>query len=145
MAHGENMGLFNTVLESFRDKFENKKMVILPNAIFIPGIGGSGKTSVVDKALMEENDWVSGPTTTQTDNLFKIASEKGIKVKPLSKEDLFKVILQTEYGTYKGKIKEENSDDGGYSEIEGIEVFAIKNAPKHLLIDEVTLYSNAEL
>jgi len=62
MAHQANKPLFNKALTYFSEYFDNKDTVLLSNAIFIPGIGGSGKTSVVDKAVMEEGDWISGPT-----------------------------------------------------------------------------------
>jgi hypothetical protein len=44
----------------------------LDNTLISTGIGGSGKTSVCGKAVINKNTWVCGPTETQVNNLKEI-------------------------------------------------------------------------
>jgi hypothetical protein len=62
---------------------------VLENTIISTGIGGSGKTSVGAKSVINKNSWVCGPTETQISNLKELAPDlKGYSVK-----DLLKIIL----------------------------------------------------
>lgn len=109
--------------------------------LIITGIGGAGKTAAVASFAYNESEttWLSGPTDTQIQGLKKVAT-KGIGK---SKEDLFNYILggkPIDYIVKKGKG------------IDGRNIISVNsqnlntaNAPKHLIIDEATHFSNAEL
>jgi len=62
----------------------------LENTIISTGIGGSGKTSVCAKAIVDKNTWVCGPTETQTTNLKELAPN----LKDYLVKDLLKLILE---------------------------------------------------
>ena len=148
-AHETNKELFNQFLNLFKAESELNDQILLENTIIITGIGGSGKTSVCAKAVINENTWVCGPTDTQVKNLKSLSSNlKGYTVK-----DLLKLILEDQYD---GKnIKDglvtttnENSkgqNDGGRANISKLKINSFSNPPSNIILDESTLISNAEL
>jgi hypothetical protein len=56
------MSFVNQMLDLFKE-WTGSNSPILYNATIVTGIGGSGKTSVVVKASINEGAWISGPTS----------------------------------------------------------------------------------
>ncbi len=149
-AHENNKELFNQFLGLFKREANLDDQVLLENAVVITGIGGSGKTSVCAKAVVGKNTWVCGPTTTQTDALKELAPD----LKDYTVSKLLKLILEDQYDETTGIKKdlistsEENSKnqrDGGRADISKLKINSFSSAPSHIILDETTLVSNAEL
>lgn len=109
--------------------------------LIITGIGGAGKTAAVASFAYNESEttWLSGPTDTQIQGLKKIAT-KGIGK---SKEDLLNYILGGKPINYTVK-KKRGIDGRSIISVDSNDLNTV-NAPKHLIIDEATHFSNAEL
>ena len=156
-----NPEVINAVLEYLHEKL---KLPILKNTTIITGVGGSGKTQAVARLSTSngEDTWLSGPTSSQVNNLLE-ALPKGTGK---SKEELFEIILgkaeATEFlnsVTWDEANKRWVDKTGGkfYTKIPGldhnttvelkkdIKVNKITNAPKLIVIDEATHFSTAEL
>lgn len=152
------MDFVNKILEQFL-KQNNIDMNILKNATIISGIAGVGKTDVVVRALQDNDSvWVSGPSDTQIDGLKKIIPHAST----YGHTELFNTILGSEqYSEILSEIKaatakqseEKNIYNGKYiSTKKGNPIlkldkinFITKDAPKQLVIDEITLFSNTEI
>jgi len=109
--------------------------------LMITGIGGAGKTAAVANFAYNESEvtWLSGPTDTQIKGLKKVAT-KGIAK---SKEDLLNYILGGKSIDFIIK-KKKGLDERSVLNVTSSDL-NIANAPNHLIIDEVTHFSNAEL
>jgi DNA transposition AAA+ family ATPase len=107
----------------------------------ITGIGGAGKTAAVASFAYNESEttWLSGPTDTQIQGLKKVAN-KGIGK---SKEDLLNYILGGKPISY--TVKKKKGIDGRSIISIDSQDLNTTNTPKHLIIDEATHFSNAEL
>ena len=128
--------VINTALEVLQElaKKYDYNVPVMWNTEVITGLGGGGKTSVEAKYLInqDEDTWIAGPTSHQVEALATIAP----KAKTFSVNDLIKAI-------YTGEVKGSEGiglDKGWKPAIfSGDETkFVIKDAPKHLLIDEAT-------
>lgn len=143
-AHENNKQLFNQFLELFKKQTELNDCPILENTIISTGIGGSGKTSVCAKAIVNKNTWVCGPTETQTNNLKQLAPN----LKDYLVKDLLKLILEDQYdgkSIKKELIVEKNGADGGRADISKLIIKSFSTPPSNIILDETTLVSNAEL
>lgn len=147
-AQENNMSFVNDMLDLFKEATKSKNPVFY-NTTIVTGIGGSGKTSVVAKGIIQDGAWVSGPTSTQVDALKKLGNVVG-----KSKEELMRIILEDQYGQFysdlsdlkKAKtLKFVKNNTGNNVDISGIKSPTTKDAPKQLVIDEITLFSNAEI
>lgn len=162
----DDSSIFNPALEYIK---KNKLlgvegMTYLTKTLFVPGIGGAGKSSVdakymVDYAtevakISQDKIWLTAPTEEQRKNL-KDSVIKGV-VK--SKEDILKIALDpTVYAKLIDDIKHDKTDSEYYSIVNlpggntGIQLnwdnikLNATTAPEILVIDEVTHFSNAEL
>ena len=148
-AQENNMDFINNMLDLFKE-WTGSKSPVLYNTTIITGIGGSGKTSVVAKAVMTEGAWISGPTNEQIKSLSKLGKD----LVPKSKEELMKFILGDQYAEFysdqqnpkKAKLltlKINNSGD--VFDLSKVTFNKTPGAPKQLVIDEITLFSNAEI
>lgn len=144
-AHENNKELFNQFLELFKKQTGLNDCPILENTIISTGIGGSGKTSVCAKAIINKNTWVCGPTDTQTNNLKELSPN----LKDYLVKDLLKLILEDQYdGTNIKKeliTEEDKKGDGGRADISKLTIKPFSNPPSNIILDETTLVSNAEL
>ena len=144
-AHENNKNLFNQFLELFKKETGLEDCPILENTIISTGIGGSGKTSVCAKAIVNKNTWVCGPTETQTTNLKELAPN----LKDYLVKDLLKLILEDQYdGTSIKKdliTEKDKKGDGGRADISKLTIKPFSNPPSNIVLDETTLVSNAEL
>lgn len=160
-AQQSNPEVINTVLEYLNEKLN---LPILKNTTIITGVGGSGKTQAVARLSTSngEDTWLSGPTSSQINNLLEALPKGSGK----SKEELFEIILgraeATEFlnsVTWDEANKRWIDKTGGkfYTKTQGldknttvelksdIKVNKITDAPKLIVIDEATHFSTAEL
>lgn len=152
-AQQANPKFINSLLQEITKEL-NFNRSILWNASIITGLGGAGKSQVVARALSTTNNiWYSGPSNSQIENLLKInPNAKGI-----SKEDLFNEILES--GEYNKVIQEINPETknkgekvnynithtGDYITLKNIKYKKLETVPEKLIIDEITLFSSAEI
>ena len=132
-AQENNMDFVNSMLEIFKEETKSKNP-ILYNATIVTGIGGSGKTSVVAKGIIKKGAWVSGPTSTQVDQLKKLGEVEG-----KSKEELMRIVLEDQYGQFysdltnlkKAKLlKRIDNESGDNVDVSGLNVPITKDAPQ---------------
>ena len=157
--HKNAMPFINKILDEYAKK-ENIKANILKNAIIIEGIAGVGKTDVVIRALQDSTTViVSGPSSTQIEALKKIIPH----AETLGHKELFtKIIGQDTYAAILKEIQDcttkkkdlkafsgkylVSSEKQEYATINFDKInFIINDAPKQVVIDEITLFSNVEL
>lgn len=138
-----NPSLISFVINRIKKK-SNIKVPILDRLLFISGIGGSGKTSVVAKYITDyaknKHIIVAGPTDTQVTGLNKsLGVTDGIDAKQL----LSLVINDTKYKDLNGEFNNLSSTDSVESLISDADV---KNHDSGILvIDEVTHFSTLDL
>ena len=148
-AQQNNLEFMNEMLHLFKDesKFDGD---VLENACIIEGIGGAGKTSVVIKGIQSNSVVISGPTETQISNLEKHISDS----KSYTSEELLKLALGDQYAKFNDELKTQKNGDllkfsnhpsGKKVDISAIKIETIENPPKQIIIDEATLFSNAQL
>lgn len=155
LAHSQNLDLINRALRYVNSKVE-VKLPVMPNLTIVTGVAGAGKSFII--STIANNDgttWISGPTQNQIDKL----SENLTKAAPITKEDLLKKILGSNYAEF---IKEVETISSGTSgkffnyktglkeaatlELkEGVTFNKIDNAPKELIIDEAAHFSTGEM
>ncbi len=145
-AHENNKERFNEFLTLFKKETGLDDLPILENTVISTGIGGSGKTSVCGKAVINKDTWVCGPTETQVNNLKEIKSN----LTGYTSKKLLKLILEDQYDEKLGIKKElvstnNNKHDGGRADISKLEIKSFSNPPSNIILDETTLISNAEL
>lgn len=138
-----NPSLVSSVINRIKKK-SDIKVPILDRLLFISGIGGSGKTSVVAKYITDyaknKHIIVAGPTDTQVTGLNKsLGVTDGINAKQL----LSLVIDDAKYKDLNGKFNNLSSTDNVESLINNADV---KNHDSGILvIDEVTHFSTLDL
>lgn len=138
-----NPSLISSVISRIKKK-SDIKVPILDRLLFISGIGGSGKTSVVAKYITDyaknKHIIVAGPTDTQVTGLNKsLGVTDGIDAKQL----LSLVINDAKYKDLNGKFNNLSSTDSVESLISDADV---KNHDSGILvIDEVTHFSTLDL
>lgn len=138
-----NPSLVSSVINRIKKK-SDIKVPILDRLLFISGIGGSGKTSVVAKYITDyaknKHIIVAGPTDTQVTGLNKsLGVTDGINAKQL----LSLVIDDAKYKDLNGKFNNLSSTDNVESLISNADV---KNHDSGILvIDEITHFSTLDL
>lgn len=138
-----NPSLVSSVISRIKKK-SDIKVPILDRLLFISGIGGSGKTSVVAKYITDyaknKHIIVAGPTDTQVTGLNKsLGVTDGVNAKQL----LSLVIDDAKYDKLNGKFNNLSSTDSVDSLINNVDV---KNHDSGILvIDEVTHFSTLDL
>lgn len=138
-----NSSLVSSVINRIKKK-SDIKVPILDRLLFISGIGGSGKTSVVAKYITDyaknKHIIVAGPTDTQVTGLNKsLGVTDGINAKQL----LSLVIDDAKYKDLNGKFNNLSSTDNVESLISNADV---KNHDSGILvIDEITHFSTLDL
>lgn len=138
-----NPSLVSSVINRIKKK-SDIKVPILDRLLFISGIGGSGKTSVVAKYITDyaknKHIIVAGPTDTQVTGLNKsLGVTDGINAKQL----LSLVIDDAKYDKLNGKFNNLSSTDSVESLISNADV---KNHDSGILvIDEITHFSTLDL
>lgn len=138
-----NPSLVSSVINRIKKK-SDIKVPILDRLLFISGIGGSGKTSVVAKYITDyaknKHIIVAGPTDTQVTGLNKsLGVTDGINAKQL----LSLVIDDAKYKDLNGKFNNLSSTDSVESLISNANV---KNHDSGILvIDEITHFSTLDL
>lgn len=143
IASINNPSLVSSVINRIKKK-SDIKVPILDRLLFISGIGGSGKTSVVAKYITDyaknKHIIVAGPTDTQVTGLNKsLGVTDGINAKQL----LSLVIDDAKYKDLNGKFNNLSSTDSVESLISDADV---KNHDSGILvIDEVTHFSTLDL
>ncbi len=143
IASINNPSLVSSVINRIKKK-SDIKVPILDRLLFISGIGGSGKTSVVAKYITDyaknKHIIVAGPTDTQVTGLNKsLGVTDGINAKQL----LSLVIDDAKYDKLNGKFNNLSSTDSVESLISDADV---KNHDSGILvIDEVTHFSTLDL
>ena len=148
-AQENNSKFINKMLQLFKDK-TGYDGVILENTSIVTGIGGAGKTSVVAKGIAQEGAAIGGPTEEQIKNLKKHVSNP----KEYTREELLKLILGDQYNSFVEEVKSQkngslvkfgSNSSGDTVDISSVKIGTIDNPPKQLIIDEATLFNNAEL
>lgn len=143
IASINNPSLVSSVINRIKKK-SDIKVPILDRLLFISGIGGSGKTSVVAKYITDyaknKHIIVAGPTDTQVTGLNKsLGVTDGINAKQL----LSLVIDDAKYKDLNGKFNNLSSTNSVESLISNVDV---KNHDSGILvIDEVTHFSTLDL
>lgn len=143
IASINNPSLVSSVINRIKKK-SDIKVPILDRLLFISGIGGSGKTSVVAKYITDyaknKHIIVAGPTDTQVTGLNKsLGVTDGINAKQL----LSLVIEDAKYKDLNGKFNNLSSTNSVESLISNVNV---KNHDSGILIiDEVTHFSTLDL
>lgn len=138
-----NPSLVSSVINRIKKK-SNIKVPIFDRLLFISGIGGSGKTSVVAKYITDyaknKHIIVAGPTDTQVTRLNKsLGVTDGINAKQL----LSLVVDDAKYKDLNGKFNNLSSTDSVESLISNADV---KNHDSGILvIDEITHFSTLDL
>ena len=138
-----NPSLVSSVINRIKKK-SDIKVPILDRLLFISGIGGSGKTSVVAKYITDyaknKHIIVAGPTDTQVTGLNKsLGVTDGINAKQL----LSLVIDDAKYKDLNGKFNNLSNTDSVESLISNADV---KNHDSGILvIDEITHFSTLDL
>lgn len=138
-----NPSLISSVINRIKKK-SDIKVPILDRLLFISGIGGSGKTSVVAKYITDyaknKHIIVAGPTDTQVTGLNKsLGVTDGINAKQL----LSLVVDDAKYKDLNGKFNNLSSTDSVESLISNADV---KNHDSGILvIDEITHFSTLDL
>ena len=152
-AQSSNPKFINSMLEELAGLTESgKKKPILWNTSIVTGLGGAGKTQVIAKALStSDNVWYSGPSNTQVESLLKI-NPNG---RSLNKQDLFNEILEPgEYAKVTSEISSKKSGErinyssqhlGDFVTLKNVKYKKVQNPPEKLIIDEITLFSSAEI
>lgn len=143
IASINNSSLVSSVINRIKKK-SDIKVPILDRLLFISGIGGSGKTSVVAKYITDyaknKHIIVAGPTDTQVTGLNKsLGVTDGISAKQL----LSLVIDDAKYKDLNGKFNNLSSTNSVESLISNADV---KNHDSGILvIDEITHFSTLDL
>ena len=138
-----NPSLVSSVINRIKKK-SDIKVPILDRLLFISGIGGSGKTSVVAKYITDyaknKHIIVAGPTDTQVTGLNKsLGVTDGINAKQL----LSLIIDDAKYKDLNGKFNNLSSTNSVESLISNADV---KNHNSGILvIDEITHFSTLDL
>ena len=142
-AQKENPKAIDEALDWIKTK-TGSKMDVAHNTSIVTGLGGSGKTFAVARLNLGtgKNTWVSGPTQSQVNTLNNSLPDSTEKLK----SDLFNTIFGGKAPNIKDlyTIQRENGNIIVNLK-DNLNVKKIDNAPKQLVIDEVTHFSTPEL
>lgn len=142
-AQKENPKAINEALDWIKTK-TGSKMDVAHNTSIVTGLGGSGKTFAVARLNLGtgKNTCVSGPTQSQVNTLNNSLPDSTKKLK----SDLFNTIFGGKAPNIKDlyTIQRENGNIIVNLK-DNLNVKKIDNAPKQLVIDEVTHFSTPEL
>lgn len=142
-AQKENPKSINEALDWIKAK-TGSKMDVAHNTSIVTGLGGSGKTFAVARLNLGtgKNTWVSGPTQSQVDNLKNSLPDSTEK----PKSDLFNTIFGGKAPNIKDLYTTQKENGSTITNLKSnIDIKKIDNAPKQLVIDEVTHFSTPEL
>lgn len=142
-AQKENPKAINEALDWIKTK-TGSKMDVAHNTSIVTGLGGSGKTFAVARLNLGtgKNTWVSGPTQSQVDNLKNSLPDSTEKLK----SDLFNTIFGGKAPNIRGLYTTQKENGSTIANLkDNLNVKKIDNAPKQLVIDEVTHFSTPEL
>jgi len=152
-----------------KSKLIYENITKLPNTAFMPGLGGTGKTStsikysldyLIDVLGLEESDiWLSAPTSTQRKNLKKNLGRGIIKESDSSNAGMELISMAVDPNIYKSIISdlEQEKESSEYYttvvEHDGTSVVLnwdkiklnTKAAPKLLIVDEYTHFDNVAM
>ena len=162
MAKLKNPKIFEEGVKYLK-KVTGDSRPFLDQIVFIDGGAGVGKSQVCAKNVQKFSEfldpksvtWLAAPGKTQLDNLFDAV---GVGV-TFTRQDLFnKIVDPATYSeimtSLKGNGKGTNTDYYSYSESIESEIYTLKpdkikfntkDAPKLLIIDEITHFSGIEL
>lgn len=149
------------IIDSGLEYLKNKlpyRFPILNAIVFIDGVAGAGKTQAIAKTVSKYIDsddiWLTAPKDSQRKTLHE-SIQKGLEK---SKEKIFEEILDPDtYAAIMKDINENKSDSKYYNSVkllDGSTGIVLKKdsitfkdfaAPKLIIIDEVTHFSNIEL
>lgn len=135
-AQQQNPSAINEALNWLKIE-SGSKLSIIENATIVEGLGGSGKTFAVAKLNLEtgKDTLVSGPTEFQVTNLKKSLPDATEK----SKQELLDYI----FGGSTPNLETFFSDD--HTPKAAIPTVKVTDAPKNIVIDEVTHFKATEL
>ncbi len=138
-AQQSNAKLINKALEWLA---KDSKFDVAYNTTISTGVGGSGKTFAVARLNVGtgKDCWLSGPAQSQVDNLNKSLPEGEGK----TKQDLLSIIFG---GTVPSDYWTISREDGSAcAKLKNdLNIQKIDNAPKNIVIDEITHFSTPEL
>lgn len=149
------------IIDSGLEYLKNKlpyRFPILNAIVFIDGVAGAGKTQAIAKTVSKYIDsddiWLTAPKDSQRKTLHE-SIQKG---QEKSKEKIFEEILDPDtYAAIMKDINENKSDSKYYNSVKLLDgstgitlkkdsiTFKDFDAPKLIIIDEVTHFSNIEL
>ena len=136
-AQQQNPAVINEALDWLKESSQSK-LAIAHNTTIVEGLGGSGKTFAVAKLNLEtgKDTWLSGPTESQTSNLKKSLPD-GVEK---SKSELLDYI-------FGGKVPDlkQYFDKNEYLPKTEIPTVKVTDAPKYLVIDEITHFNTKEI
>lgn len=162
IAIASRTDMFKEGLKYFYSLDKEHKMPLLENIVYIDGVAGAGKSRVVGRNIVsslnpDEKVWLSTPEATQEKTL-KEAIGRGDYY---SKEDLMKqAVDSTTLALLNSDLENKQKDSKFYSfnagqgldasdtitiNFDNVKVKKIDNAPKIIVIDEATHFSNAYL
>ena len=142
-AQKENPKAINEALDWIKTK-TNSKLDVAHNTSIVTGLGGSGKTFAVARLNLGtgKNTWVSGPSQSQVDNLKNSLPDSTEKLK----SDLFNTIFGGKAPNIKDLYTTQKENGSTIVNLKNnLNIKKIDNAPKQLVIDEVTHFSTPEL
>lgn len=142
-AQKENPKAINEALDWIKTK-TNSKLDVAHNTSIVTGLGGSGKTFAVARLNLGtgKNTWVSGPTQSQVDTLNNSLPDSTGKLK----SDLFNTIFGGKVPNIKDLYTTQKENRSTIVNLkDNLDIKKIDNAPKQLVIDEVTHFSTPEL
>lgn len=142
-AQKENPKAIDEALDWIKTK-TGSKMDVAHNTSIVTGLGGSGKTFAVARLNLGtgKNTWVSGPTQSQVNTLNNSLPDSTEKLK----SDLFNTIFGGKAPNIKDLYTTQRENGNIIVNLkDNLNVKKIDNAPKQLVIDEVTHFSTPEL
>lgn len=142
-AQKENPKEINEALDWVKTK-TGSNMDVAHNTTLVTGLGGSGKTFAVARLNLGtgKDTWVSGPTQSQVDNLKNSLPDSTEKLK----SDLFSTIFGGKTPNIKDLYTTQKENGSTIVNLKNnLDIKKIDNAPKQLVIDEVTHFSTPEL
>lgn len=136
-AQQQNPEAINEALAWVKEE-SGSKLAIADNTTIVEGLGGSGKTFAVAKLNLDtgKDTWLSGPTDSQVTNLKRSLPDGTEK----SKQELLDYI-------FGGKAPDIKTffNKNEYLPIADIPTVKVKDAPKNIVIDEITHFNTYEI
>ena len=149
IAHIKNGDLYDALFAYL----EESKQIDLPmfkNLLFVSGVGGSGKTMVIAsyvKSFFQDSKmWVGAPSTTQ---VVKLSNNLTVSDAFTKQELLDKMIGKEDYEELSKKFEKAQSTakdmQSTQDNVVATEITKSDDAPKILVIDEITHFSTLDL